>query len=306
MTAAQAHSVLFDRSSRIGIAGAGKLGSSLALGLSDVGRPPVCVSSSNESVKQEIRFRLPNSKIVSTVQDVADIADIVFLSVPDKVLKRVSDSIRWRKGQAVVHCSGILPISVLENVATTGAVYGGCHPLQTFHSRFIESAVKGIFFGIESNSNELLSWLEECALDLKSETFEISSSYRAIYHASAVMACSLIASMARLAAVSWLTSGRELSDAMRYLRPLTESAINSVHQFQDGSGVTGPLARADVEVLESHLKALNAYNPETAIAYAAVSLASTNSAQLDVSSKDRKTMRLLFISYINKGLAQLK
>src|SRR5204862_8360431 len=65
-------------------------------------------------------------------QEVADRADIVFLTVPDDAIAAVASSIMWRAGSACVHCSGAADLDVLRKAVADGALAGGFHPLHMF------------------------------------------------------------------------------------------------------------------------------------------------------------------------------
>src|SRR5439155_516170 len=65
-------------------------------------------------------------------QEVADRADMVFLTVPDDAIEAVAANVRWRVGSACVHCSGAADLDVLQKAVADGALAGGFHPLHMF------------------------------------------------------------------------------------------------------------------------------------------------------------------------------
>src|SRR5262245_5826793 len=91
---------------KIAIVGAGRVGTGLALSLARSGRAIVAVASRSVASARALARRVPGARAVSSPQDAADRADLVFLTVPDDSIATVASAIRWRAGAACVHCSG--------------------------------------------------------------------------------------------------------------------------------------------------------------------------------------------------------
>ena len=113
-------------------------------------------------------------------------------------------------GQAVVHCSGALPLDVLSPAAQSGgaateagAIGGAMHPLQTFTAGVdATAAFQGIACAIEAPA-PLRGALDELAERLGGWPISLSSEDRALYHASAIAACGLVATLLKLAGDLW-------------------------------------------------------------------------------------------------------
>src|SRR5689334_20686976 len=108
----------------LGIVGAGRVGTGLALSFARAGFPVVAVASRSGASARRLARRLRGAG-VATPQQVADRADLVFLAVPDDAIEAAASAIRWRAGSACVHCSGAGDLDLLARAAADGARAGG-------------------------------------------------------------------------------------------------------------------------------------------------------------------------------------
>src|SRR5215831_14103442 len=116
---------------RLGIVGAGRVGTGLALCFARAGYRIVAVASRSAASARRLARRVRGARAVSP-QEVADASDLVFLSVPDDAIEAVASRIRWRTETACVHCSGAGDLDLLAKAAADGARTGGFHPLRMF------------------------------------------------------------------------------------------------------------------------------------------------------------------------------
>ncbi len=126
---------------------------------------------------------------------------------------------------------------------------------------------------MESADPGLAGWLRQFARDLGGVPFDIKPEHRAAYHASAVMACGLIAELAGLAAGMWGQFGVPRERALASLAPLIEATAASLKEKGLPGAVTGPYVRGDVSTIAMHLKATAEQSPDVGRAYAALALA---------------------------------
>src|SRR6266853_6618871 len=116
---------------KLGFIGAGRVGTGLATGFARAGRDVVAVAGRSIASAQALVKRIRGARACAP-QEVADRADLVFLTVPDDAIEGLASSLRWRKGAACVHCSGAADLDVLQKAAADGALVGGFHPLRMF------------------------------------------------------------------------------------------------------------------------------------------------------------------------------
>jgi predicted short-subunit dehydrogenase-like oxidoreductase (DUF2520 family) len=268
-----------DRKTPIAVVAAGRLGSSLAHAALKAGYNVVAISSRRASHRKWLASRLTSPTITENAQIATDLAAAAFITGPDSVINEICDGITWRSDQAVLHCAGVLPLSALTHATEQGAATAGFHPLQTFPSPESSDRLHRVSFAIESQDSELRDWLARLATDLGGSSIEIESGQRASYHASAVMACGLLAGLAGIAAEMWEPLGVDRGDALRRLIPLIRATADALEEHGLPSAITGPFVRGDTATIESHLEATNQLSIEVGRAYAALAQASLHIAK---------------------------
>jgi predicted short-subunit dehydrogenase-like oxidoreductase (DUF2520 family) len=248
----------------IGFIGAGKVGTALALKLSDKGYRIVAVASRSLSSAQHLAASILYCKPYSTPQEVADVATLVFITTPDDAVSKVQENIDWHPGQFVVHTSGALPTSVLGRAKSKGAFTGGFHPLQTFADATGEN-LAGSTFALEAEE-PLLSYLKEMALALGGNHVVVSSEDRALYHLTGVFASNYVVTLMGLADEIWRSLNLS-SSGVTSLLPLMKGTVENLAHVGLPHALTGPIARGDVGTIQEHLQALEERMPELASIY---------------------------------------
>jgi predicted short-subunit dehydrogenase-like oxidoreductase (DUF2520 family) len=253
---------------RIGVIGAGVVGTALARALASLDRRVDAVASRTRASAERLAARTPGCVVLDTPQAVSDRCDLVLLTVPDDAIAGVAAAVHWTPGQAVVHCSGAQALSALDPAAQLGARVGGFHPLQTFADGDQQPSVfHGIAFAVEATA-PLRDELEDLARTLGGWPIRLSSADRALYHASAVAVCGFIATLMRAAADLWEGFGGDppgplghADEGLRALIPLARRTIEGIEAQGLPAAMTGPLTRGDVGTVRGHLEALDAAAP---------------------------------------------
>lgn len=256
----------------VGFIGAGALATPLALAMHRRGYAVCAVASRTAASAERLAESVSGCEALSP-QDLAGRCDTVFLTVPDDTIAAVAASLRWREGQSVVHCSGALGLDVLSSAAGAGATVGAMHPLQTFTAGVDpEASLRGIAYAVEAPS-PLREALEELAIALGGWLLSLDSADRAVYHAGAIAACGLVATLLKQADDLWCGVPGLDGHGMRALLPLTRSTLDNIERQGLPAALTGPAARGDVGVVRMHLDALGERAPAFLHLYAALSLA---------------------------------
>ncbi|MDE2801434.1 MAG: DUF2520 domain-containing protein [Chloroflexota bacterium] len=259
----------------VGFIGAGALASALAVAMHRRGYAVRAVASRMPSSAERLAAEIPGCEAVSP-QAVADRCRTVFLTVPDDAIAEVAASVQWRESQIVMHCSGAVSIDALQAaVKGSGARTGSLHPLQTFTAGVdAEAALRGIAYAVEGSHSLLRGAIEMLAKDLGGSPFVLVwPRDRALYHASAIAACGLVATLLKQAADLWRAIPGLEDEGMRALLPLTRSTLDNIERQGLPAALTGPAARGDVGVVRMHLDALAERAPGFLPLYAALSLA---------------------------------
>src|SRR5207237_1587733 len=120
---------------RTAILGPGRLGSAFGAALPALG----------------YGVQVASARRIEEAQPAVDTADVVFITTADGAVAEVCASLRWRAGQAAVHCSGVLTLDALDAARHAGALAGCLHPLQSFPNGAADAArFRGITFGVEA------------------------------------------------------------------------------------------------------------------------------------------------------------
>ncbi len=239
---------------RVVIVGFGRAGGSLAWGIRKAGWPLTLFPRSGESVRRAVQagFQLAEHEDLRA-------ADLCFLTVPDTAIGRVTADLKDDLGPKTVllHCAGALDLSAFgtdpDTVRRTRASF---HPLVAISDPQDELA--GHAVALAASDRELLPTLWELALALRLRPIEVPEARRSTYHAGAVMSAGLLVALASAAAAAFEEAGIYEDAALGALLPLMRSAIRGVERRGLARGLTGPVARGDVSVVQSHLSGLPA------------------------------------------------
>ena len=246
---------------KLGFIGAGTVGTILSVKLSSKGYQVVAVSSRSQTSAINLAQAISGCRAFNNNQDVADTAELIFITTPDDAIAPVASQIRWHTGQSVVHCSGADSTDILEPARKLGAQVGVFHPLQTFASvsQAIEN-IPGSAFALEAEE-PLLNILKEMASVLDGHWVELKAGDKVIYHAAAVIACNYMVTLVKLASDLWQTFNVSPHQATQALLPLLRGTINNIDTVGIPQCLTGPIARGDTGTVKKHLKALQEKAP---------------------------------------------
>ena len=262
-----------NRESRIGFIGAGLVGSSLAVALSEAGYPVVAVASRTFSSAEGLAQRVSGCVTHERAQQVVDASDVVFITSTDDVIGPVAAAQTWRPGQGAVHCAGAASLDILEPVVRQGALAGAFHPLQAISS--VENGVKsipGTTFGIEAEG-ELRAYLRETALAIGGNPVFVASQDKALYHLTGVMMGGLLTTLGATAAQLWENLGMSRAQGVKALAPMMRQVSVNLDTSGLPGAVAGPYARGDIGTVRKHLETLRSRAPEVLPLYCELALA---------------------------------
>lgn len=262
----------FDKATQIGFIGAGNVGGSLAVAMSNAGYPVTAVGSRTFASAQTFAGRISDCTAYENIQEVADRADFVFISTSDDAIKIVCDQVSWREGQGVAHCSGAASVDLLQPAVDQGAVAGAFHPLQAFNS--VENGVKaipGVTFGIEGN-DAIQAYLRGIASDIKGIPMSLRPQDKVLYHVSGVLMGNLLAVLASVAASMWEKFDHTRDEGVRALSPMMPAVSSNLDSVGVPQAVAGPYVRGDIGTVRKHLEAVSSSAPEYLALYIELAL----------------------------------
>ncbi len=123
---------------RVGVIGAGRVGSALGAALMRAGHDVVAASAVSEQSRGRAERMLVGAQILPPDEVVA-LVDFVLLAVPDDTLRPLvaglADTGAWREGQLLAHTAGSKGLAVLDPAAARGVLAMAMHPVMTFAGR---------------------------------------------------------------------------------------------------------------------------------------------------------------------------
>ncbi len=280
----------------IGFIGAGITGTALSVRLAQQGYQVVAVASKSMSSAKRFESRIQGCNSYKTAQEVADRAQLVFITTPDDVISDVASNIQWHEGQYAVHCSGAHSTDILEAAQKCGAGTGCFHPLQTFAS--IEQAIENIpgsTFAIEAEA-PLSTILKDMATAMNGNCVMLQAGDKVLYHAAAVIACNYLVTLVKLATDLWSEFGTSRAQAVKALMPLLQGTLSNIEQVGLPDCLTGPIARGDIGTVEKHIQALKEKTPSLLSSYRELGLQTIPiaAAKGKIDSESAEALKALF------------
>jgi predicted short-subunit dehydrogenase-like oxidoreductase (DUF2520 family) len=245
----------FNPSVRIGILGAGRLGTLLARALVLAGQEVTVVWSRDAERAAALARSLGRCRSRAIAQSAVDAADLIFITTPDDVIERFACSLEWWRGQSVVHCSGALDTSVLSTAAEVGADIGSFHPLQSITEASGPEALRGVSIAIEARGLMRVR-LADIARSLGSYPITLNPGSKARYHAGATIASNYLVTLASCATELLESAGLSQEEALAALLPLMRGTLENLSSLGLPDALTGPIARGDLMTVIRHRQAL--------------------------------------------------
>ena len=255
---------------RVGVVGAGRAGTALAVALGRAGHEIVAASAVSDSSISRLRQRLPGTPVRQPAEVVAQ-ADLVLLTVPDDVLPGLVAGLAATgaelEGRLLAHASGRHGLAVLDPAVRAGALPLALHPVMTFTGRPDDiDKLAGIRFGITA-PDSLRPVAEVLVLEMGGEPVFIAEEHRDLYHAALATASNYLVTL--VVQASDLLRDAGVENPPRLLGPLLGAALDNALRLGDPA-LTGPVARGDADTVASHIAALRAVSPESLPAYLAL------------------------------------
>lgn len=258
---------------RVGLIGAGRVGSALAWHCRRVGFTIAGVADRN--AKQawvaygllKIPYRRWRSR------ELAAACDVLFLTTPDAHVGREFRAIRrWiLPGTVVAHCSGSLGVEVFDDARDRGLETLALHPIQSFssHAQAIRDMV-GCHFALEGSASGL-RFGRELVRRLNGHSMVVPGHSRPLYHAMCVFASNFLNAVFAGAEQIAARLGLPRRRAARLLLPLARTVLESAAEFGAVETLTGPVQRGDADTVRRQLAALREKVPQLVPIYRVLS-----------------------------------
>ncbi len=277
---------------KIGIIGAGKVGTSLAFVLKRKGLIITAVADVMEASLQTAENYLGKDVLYTkNNMDIMAVSDAVAITTQDRVIQAVVKEIHEKAnrldGKLIFHTSGADPSSVLMPLDEKGAYLGSLHPLQTFPD--IDSAIEVlpdtcIFVEGEERAVPILRQIGE---NIGAKVYTIAGKDKVVYHLSAVFVCNLLSAL--------MYAGKGLMDKINIdfapFLPIIKATMKNIENKGPLAALTGPVVRGDVKTVKAHLASIEDMELHTKI-YKALSEVAVQMAA-ERKTIDKKTIEAL-------------
>ncbi len=193
-------------------------------------------------------------------------ADIILISTPDGVIgqtaSEMADRGGMKPGAMVFHCSGALSSTELSAFKNRGVQTGSIHPLQSFGAGdAVNNPFEGIMMGIEGDREAVeTGW--RIATDLGAVPFEIDTTGKMLYHASAVAASNYLVTLMKFAMDLLGESGVAEHRRFAVLKPLIMGTLGNIERSGPVGALTGPIVRGDTAIVRAHVEAIGRDAPQ--------------------------------------------
>lgn len=196
-----------------------------------------------------------------TLDNLPSESDVIIIATKDDVIPEVAEKVRGKAG-LIAHTSGSVPGSVLDGCADKTGVF---YPLQTF-TKGVEMEKSEVPVFIEGSDGVAARTLSDIARTFTGNIFHAGSEQRKKLHVAAVFACNFTNALIGMA------DGLLKEDGFDYtvLLPLIRQTIGKLSSIDPEKAQTGPAARGDRRVVESHIRMLESH-PEYQEIYRTIS-----------------------------------
>lgn len=226
----------------------------------EAGQPVAAIASRDpEHAEAGARFAGGGVRAVS-YEELPGLASHILITVTDDAILPVADRLAaaGMSGGVALHACGSIGPELLAPLAARGVVCGVLHPMQTVPSPELGLSVLRKVTWSLTGEGAAEEWAREIAGALDGRLIHIAAEHRALYHASAVMACNNFIALLDAAAEMMEVAGLERADGLETLRPLVEATVRNVFAEGTEASLSGPLARGNVETVARHLESLGA------------------------------------------------
>ncbi len=242
---------------KIGIIGAGKVGTAIGHAMKDRGLDVVAISDvRDESLEAAGRYLGKGCLYTHHNRAVVEASDVIAVTTQDREIRRVAREVYEAptevRGKLFFHTSGAHPSSILSPLDERGAILGSLHPLQTFPD--IESAIRVLpstYVFIEGDE-AALGTLRTLGAAIGYQAVVIEGPQKVLYHLSAVFVCNLLCALFYNAEGVMEKIGIDLVP----FHPIINATLKNIEEKGPLLSLTGPIARGDAETVQDHLTAM--------------------------------------------------
>ena len=255
----------------VAVVGAGRLGTALARALLGCGYEVRALVSGSASHARRAAKRAGVEALALGAGELERLpaAGLLFITTPDDVIEEVAGrlaALPALESRVVLHASGALSSEVLAPLRARGLSVGSMHPLASVSLPAAGAeSLRRAFYCVEGDVRAARA-ARRLVRDLGGEAFTIRPEDKALYHAAAVMSAGHVVALFDVALDTLRRCGLRERRARQILLPLLRSVADNLAHHTPARALTGSFARADVETVRRHLRALGGLEDSDALA----------------------------------------
>ncbi|HEY4533606.1 MAG TPA: Rossmann-like and DUF2520 domain-containing protein [Fusobacterium sp.] len=267
---------------KIGIIGAGKVGTSLGRYFSQLKTCQIVGYYSKTIESAEFAAKLTDSQVFPNLDSILQESNFLMIATPDDVISEIWKALAERKikGKIICHCSGSLSSDIFLNAKNYGIFVCSLHPLMAIYDK-TKSFVKlhSAFFTMEGDQVAVDSWksiLEEAGNSYKI----LSQKDKRAYHAASVFISNFVIALGNIAIKLLSSCDFTEKETLQALSILARENLTTFLKQGSIDSLTGPVERNDLGTLQKHLSFFQEKGEiEIEILYRLLSLELSNIAQ---------------------------
>ncbi|MFI2810527.1 MULTISPECIES: Rossmann-like and DUF2520 domain-containing protein [Microbulbifer] len=163
------------------------------------------------------------------------------------------------RNTVVFHCSGALDATTLTPCRP--AALASAHPVHSFAdpARSLQT-LGGSTVALEGDESAL-ALLREAFIALDCQPLSLAGADKSLYHAASVLGCNYLTALLDLSLRAYEQAGIDRQRALEMLGPIATQTLANNLRLGPEAALTGPIARGDIDTVQSHLDALPATDP---------------------------------------------
>ena len=242
---------------RIGIIGAGKVGTTLGKYLSIHGKNVTgFYSRTHESADEAATFA--ETETYSSLCKLVEKSDVIFITTPDGVIPQVWGDLLHQdiSNRIICHFSGSLSSHVFSGREESGASGISMHPMYAFSDKFHSYEQFHTAYLTLEGDPEAVAVMKPMWEAIGHHVLTLKAEDKIKYHAAAAMASNEMLGLMQASLDILSECGFSEKDSMALLTPLVQGNIASMLEKGCVNALTGPVERGDAQTVRKHLQAL--------------------------------------------------
>ncbi len=234
---------------KIGIIGAGNLGTSIAISLKNFGFPILFNSSFYNNEIRDIINEIDIEKFVLETNP-------IFIAVKDKDIRKKVNLLKNLniRGKTIIHFSGFHTSDILSELKNKGADIGSFHPIISIPEKYIDiNKIRGKLYASYEGGEVGERVVKEIFGNLNFEVFNISKNDKILFHLTLTLLSNYPFYVFEL--------GKLLFDKIDFKYDKKEFKNNfietSVKNYLKTGKISGPLSRGDYAIIDAELNNIN-------------------------------------------------